>query len=47
MVNDDRSPISEGVDRMTAVARHDGSQSCPCDLADAVDGHLELAIDHL
>src|ERR1035438_7789138 len=47
MINNDCPPVRERFDRMTGVARHDRHQSRPCDLADAVDGHLELAIDHL
>src|ERR1017187_1749280 len=47
VVNDDCPTVREGLDRMTGVARHDCHHSCLCDLADAVDGDLECAIDHL
>jgi hypothetical protein len=47
IVNDDRPAIGEGLDRMAYITCHDRNQTSSGDLDYAVDGHLELALDHL
>jgi len=47
MVDDDRPSVREGLDRMADIARHDRNQARSRDLGHAIDGHLELALDHL
>jgi hypothetical protein len=47
IVNDDRPAIGEGLDRMAYITWHDRNQTSSGDLDYAVDGHLELALDHL
>src|SRR5208282_1143614 len=47
IVNDDGPAIGEGLDGMARITGHDGHQTRAGNLRYAVDGHLQLALDHL
>src|ERR1700681_3927991 len=47
MVHDDGSAVGQRPDRMAGIGRDDRNQSGSGDLSHAVDGDLELALDHL
>jgi len=45
MVDDDRSSVREGFDRMADIGRHDRNQAVAGDLGYAADGYFEFAFD--
>src|SRR5664279_2279114 len=47
MVNNDCPPVRKRLHRMTGIARHDGRQTSPCGLTNAIDRYLKFAINHL
>src|SRR5260370_37677808 len=45
-VDDDGSAVSKGFDGVANIARYDRHPTCPGDLGHAIDGYLELALEH-
>src|SRR5579864_8551333 len=46
MIDDNRPPVSKGLDRVPGIARHDRNYTCARDFGHAVDRHLQLPLDH-
>jgi hypothetical protein len=47
IVDDDGPAVGEGLDRMADITWDDCNQARSRDLSQAVDGHFELALNHL